>query len=112
MKIMDFQVVDQNSPSLIIHGKGTNSTITDHFGRHSLQCLAFGKGVFKDGEIGMGVDIDKTWGGHEPIRFDDRFSTTFYGRRDFCDHSIFNSNISPERLSIRAIDHQCTTDEP
>ena len=80
MKFMHFQVVDKNSPSLMILGKGADSTITDHLGRDSLQCLAFGKGVFKDGEIGMRVDVDKTRGGHKPVRLDDRFSSTFYGR--------------------------------
>jgi hypothetical protein len=80
MKFMHFQVVDKNCPSLVIHGKGTHSTITGHLGRHSLQCLAFGKGVFKDGKIGMGVDIDKTRGDNKTIRFNDRFSSVFYER--------------------------------
>jgi hypothetical protein len=80
MKFMHFQVVNKKSLSLIIHGEGTNSTITDHLGRHSLQGLAFGEGVFKDGEIGMGVDINKTRGEDESIRFNDRFSSIFYRR--------------------------------
>ncbi len=77
---MHIQVVDKNSLSLIIHGEGTNSTITDHLGRHSLQGLTFGKGVFKDGEIGMGVDINKTWGEDESIRFNGSFSSIFCER--------------------------------
>jgi hypothetical protein len=108
---MHSQVVNQNSLSLIVHGKGADATITDHFGRHSLQRLAFSKGMFKDAEIGMGVDINKTWGSDESIRFNDRFSSTFYRRRDVCDRSILNSNISPKGLLIRAIDDLRTPDE-
>jgi len=108
---MHFQVVDQNRLSLLNYGKGADPTITDHLGRHSLECLAFDKGVFKDGEIGMGVDVDKTRGGHEAIRFNDRFPSTFYGRQDLRDHSVLNGDIASKRLSLRAVDYLGTPDE-
>jgi len=111
MELMHFQVVDQNRLSLLNYWKGADPTITDHLGRHSLQCLAFGKGVFEDGEIGMGVDVNKTRGGHEAVCFDDLFPSTFDRRRDLRDHSVLDGNIPSERLSIRAVDYQCTPDE-
>jgi hypothetical protein len=108
---MDFQIVEQDRFLLIAHGKGADTTIADYLGRHSLQYFAFGKGVSKDGEVGMGVDVDKTRGGHEAIRFNDRFASAFYGRRDLCDHSVLDGNISPEGLPLRTVDGLCTPDE-
>jgi hypothetical protein len=66
--------------------------------------------MLKDGKVGMGVDINKTWGGHEPIRFNKRFSSS-YRRCNLCDHSLLNGDICPKGLLIRAIDHQRTPNE-
>jgi hypothetical protein len=59
----------------------------------------------------MGVDVDKTRGGHEAIRINDRFSSSFDRRRDLCDQSILNGDIPSKGFPLRAIDYLCTPDE-
>jgi hypothetical protein len=85
--------------------------MADDLGRHPLAQLALGLRVDRQGEVGMGLDVDKAGRDREPRRVDDPGRTLRQGPAERRDPPLAHQHVAGLARPAAAVDDKAALDQ-